>query len=186
MEYQILMGLEASKQWDGAIKDLMHRLKNPILDQPKQQWHYGNGIYKVLQPFGSVVPGDNILLDSYTHNMVVKLATPTEKQVFCDWSEDFGPRMKFTPEEWNNKLRPLTTREIYNLLPHMSDRIKHLRGYFLFAKSLPEFMCTPCSEQFQIEVNKGWEKHKFQRRCNCCGKNKVIVRPRNAFKPIGR
>lgn len=99
-----------SKKWDAALAEHMHRLNNPIHDQPKQKWHTGSGIYKVLQPFKGLSAGDNILLENYVHTRVVKLATPTERQVFYPYAPDFTSRMKFTPAEWKTLLRPLTTK----------------------------------------------------------------------------
>ncbi len=185
MEYEILMGLETAKLWDKAVEDHVYFLKNPI-QGPQQKWFTGYGFYKVLTSFNVLEPGNVILIDRYTHTRIVKIATPTQKQVFLLSSEDFNTRTKYTPENWFKLLRPLTPKEIYNLLPHMSKRIKVLAGYSAFAKSLPDYLCTPCMVKFNVEAKEGWGKHKLQRRCNGCGINKAIVTPNSAFKPIGR
>lgn len=134
MEYQMLMGLNAQKKWDEALQEYMWYLKNPVLDQPKQKWYRGHGIYKVLTPFLGFQTGDNLLLDSSCHTSIVKLATPTEKQVFYDvyylpdstvynrkW---FSASMEFTPEQWS-WLRELTKTEMVKLMPHISKYIKN-------------------------------------------------------------
>lgn len=135
MEYQLLMGLDAAKAWDENLKEYMWQLKNPVLDQPRQKWFTGEGVYKVLKPFHGLNEGDNILLLRYCHNRIVKLATPTEKQVFFNYEclnpeahilnrAYFSADMKFTPEEWQTLLRPVTKQEMKALMPHLSTYIK--------------------------------------------------------------
>lgn len=76
------------------------------------------------------------MLEYFVHTSIVKLATPTTKQVwlniFCFNPEEyilnrnyFSASIRFTPEEWNNWLRPLTKQELIKLSPPISNYIKY-------------------------------------------------------------
>lgn len=186
-EYIIYGSAETFKQMDDAVALAVERIKNPILDQPAQKWHHGDGFYMVLKPFGEVKTGDSILLKSYVHTRVVKIATATEKQVFFNWREDFKADMKFTPEEWQS-LRQLTKRELLKIFPHLSDRIKHLHAYFAIIKFYPEEICSDCIKTLNLEIRKGWESWYNNGKPHVCGNCKQPGRFttfRNALKPIG-
>ncbi len=186
MEYQIMMGLEGSKAYEKAIQDWMYRIKNPILDQPAQKWHRGDGIYRVIVPFAGFKYLDYILLDNYTHTRIVKLASPWTKQEFIPWSKELNASMPFTPEEWNRHLRSPTKKELYRLLPHLSIRIKWLTGYNQYMSFYPEYMCTDCFTKLGLELREyrhvgSWCKH-----CKNCGKHTPVTTCRNSLKPIGK
>lgn len=183
-EYIIYGGIESRKQMDEAVKELMWRSKNPVLDQPAQKWHYGDGFYMVLKPFGHAKAGDIILLKNYVHTRVVKIATATERQIFFDWSEDFKADMKFTPAEWKS-LRPLEKWELLKIFPHLSERIKHLHAYFAVMQYYPEYICEDCMSLLNLEVKGGgWQNHHYMKTCCNCKKRPVKVYFRNALKPI--
>jgi len=187
MSYELLMGLEQSKAFDEAIQQWMWFEKNPILDQPKQKWHRGDGFYRVVLPFNELMVGDIILLQGYTHNRVVKIATPTEKQVFFNYDRNFNADMQFTPEEWL-KIIPLTKRELFKILPHMSTYIKDNSGYSEIMRFYPENLCADCKKLLHLEIKKGWESWLGggNKRCNNCGKSPIVTTRRNALKPIGK
>lgn len=183
-EYVIYGGIEMHKQMDEVVTEIVWYSQNPILDQPAQKWHYGDGFYMVLKPFGPVKPGDIILLKDYVHTRVVKIATATEKQVFFNWSEEFKASMKFTPLEWQS-IRPITKWELLKIFPHLSDRIKHLHAYFAIMQFYPQYICEECMTLLSLE-NKGggWENHHYNKTCGNCKRRPVKVYARNALKPI--
>lgn len=186
-EYIIYGSAETFKQMDDAVALAVERIKNPILDQPAQKWHYGDGFYMVLNPFGDVKTGDVILLKSYVHTRVVKIATATEKQVFFNWREDFKADMKFTPQEWQS-LRQLTKWELLKIFPHLSDRIKHLHAYFAIMQFYPECVCSDCIKLLNLEIKedwKQWHNSYYKKRCQNCHKVPAFTTFRNALKPIG-
>lgn len=183
-EYVIYGSAETFKQMDEAVSNLVWIMKNPRLG-PEQKWHHGDGFYRVMKQFGQLYTFDIILLKSYVHSRVVKIATATQKQVFYSYSEGFNASMKFTPEEWQ-KLKPLSKWELLKIFPHLSDRIKHLHAYFAIMQFYPEYICEECIALLSLE-NKGggWENHHYNKTCGNCKKRPVKVYARNALKPIG-
>jgi hypothetical protein len=127
-EYVMLGSLEFSNQMDEAVKEAVWFMKNPRLG-PEQKWHHAHGFYKVLSGFGPLKAGDFILMVSYVHYRVVKIATATEKQVFYSYEENFNANMKFTPAEWK-AVRPIDKWELLAIFPHLSERIKALYGNY--------------------------------------------------------
>lgn len=183
MEYQLLMGREFHNEFNKAIEDWMWFQKHPALG-PEQKWFYPRGFFEVLKPFRGLANGDIILIDSYPHSRVVKMATSTKKQEFINYSPEMNAHIKLTPHEYSF-LHPLTYKEIYKLLPHMSTRIRKMVGYSYWSKQLPEWICADCASKMPIEF-KGEGKYKLQRRCNKCGTNKAICNNRSDFKPKAR
>lgn len=184
MEYQILMGIEQYAQLCQSVEEHVWILNNPCLG-PEQKWFYPRGFLKVAKSFRGLSVGDTVLIDGYAHTRVVKMATSTQRQEFISYSRDMNTHIKLTPEEYSS-FKPLTTREIYRLIPHMSARIKHLVGYRYWSISLPEYLCVDCQSKMPIEYKDDKGKFRTQRRCNCCGKNKAICNNRSDFKPKGR
>lgn len=183
MEYQILMGLELDQQWQKAVADLIERQKNPILDQPKQKWHRGAGIYRVLQPFSVFKPGDNILMQDYVHTRIVKLATPIEKTEFIPWTRELNAGTLFTPFEWETLFRPLNKDELWHLLPHLRYSIKD-HGEHLYMQFYPEFLCKECFPKFNLELKDPKFKVAYKSRCKSCGTEKRLTARRSYLKPI--
>lgn len=186
MEYQLLMGLKAAQSVEKAIHDLMERIKNPILDQPAQKWHRGDGIYRVVAPFHVFKAGDNILIKSYVHTRIVKLATPINKQEFIPYTKEFNYDTPYTPLEWVTYLRPLTIKEVWDLLPHMSRLIKSLCGYHQYMSFYPEYMCTDCFTQLGLELRQHAHVGSWCKHCKLCGKHTPVTTCRHSLKPIGR
>lgn len=185
MEYQLFMGLEGSIAYEKAIADLIDRLKNPILDQPKQLWHRGSGIYVVVKAFASFKYFDFILLDSYIHGAVVKLATPCAKQEFIPWTKEINAQMAFTPEEWKS-LRLPTKKELWKLLPHLSVRIRNLCGYYQYMSFYPEYLCTDCFTKLGLELQAHSHVGSWCKHCKKCGKQTPVTTHRNSLKSINR
>lgn len=182
-EYVIYGSAETFKQMDKAVEQLVWFIKNPRLG-PEQKWHHGDGFYRVMKQFGPLETFDIILLKSYVHSRVVKIATATQKQVFYSYSEDFNASMKFTPEEWQ-KLKPLSKWELLKIFPHLSDRIKHLYGYYAVMKSYPEKMCTDCWKSMNLKLQENRHIGTYSKRCDKCGKHPVVTTWNTSLKPIG-
>lgn len=183
MSYEILMSADMHEQFNGAIKDYIWSLKNPIYDQPKQKWYGGNGIYRVLQPFGELKAGDNVLLDYMVHTRAVKVASATEKQVFYNYRKDFYSSMEFTPEDWFRLLRALTKQELIDLWPHMSPRMKAWTGIHSIMAFYPENVCTNCMGLLKLKIRDGRTGGYAHKRCNNCGKIPVVVTHRHSLIP---
>jgi len=182
-EYVIHGSSETFKQMDEAVSNAVWFINNPPLG-PEQKWHYGDGFYRVMKSFGPLETFDIILLKSYVHSRVVKIATPSQKQVFYNYEPNFNASMKFTPEEWQS-LKPLNKWEIMQIFPHLSDRIKHLYGYHAIMQFYPESMCTECYKQLNLEPRTSVPIGTYLQTCTRCNKKLCVTTYRNSLKPIG-
>lgn len=182
-EYVVYGSAETFKQMDEAISKAIWAHNNPMLG-PEQKWHYADGFYKVLKAFGEAKVGDILLFKSYVHSRVVKIATAAERQVFFDYKESMKTGMRFTPEEFQS-IQPLTKWEILKIFPHLSQRIKHLYGYYAIMQFYPEYMCTDCWKSLNLELRENCSIGPWNKRCYKCNKRPVIVTGRNSLKPIG-